>query len=297
MGEFLSTTDRNTPRRDHSETTRRAFTRCCSSGTNDSPGSLAHERCRRACRWMQPRRTGDNHFPTKRPVPVCYIGKCRARSDAWQHGARFYRCAFESGMSDQEVRELAQRAGIELKWTDYAGRPRDVPLDAVRAILSALRLPCRTTSDIADSRRILAGETSPRLITASMGQAIDLPPNLDTGSLSARLTLQEGMTADCEIVRTKRGIRIAPIDVAGYHQLEIGGASTTLAVAPTRCFSIDEVAPGKRLAGLAAQVYGLRHDRDCGIGDMAGVTILGTAAAAAGIDALALSPTHALFTA
>ena len=81
-------------------------------------------------------------------------------------------------MSDNDVRDLARRAGVELKWTDYADKPRDVPLDTVRNILAALGMPCQTNGDIAQSRRILDETGAPCLVTALVGHAIDLPCNL-----------------------------------------------------------------------------------------------------------------------
>jgi 4-alpha-glucanotransferase len=200
-------------------------------------------------------------------------------------------------MSDNDVRDIARRAGVELKWTDYADKPHDVPLDTVRNILAALRMPCRTKGDIDQSRRILDEAGAPRLVTALVGHAIDLPPTFNHGSSSARLTMEDGNRVDLHVTPTISGIRLPAVDVAGYHNLEIGNRDVAIAVTPSQCFSIESVAPGERIAGLAAQIYGLRHNNDCGIGDMAGVTALAETAATMGIDALALSPTHALFTA
>ena len=70
-------------------------------------------------------------------------------------------------------------------------------------------------------------------------------------------------------------MRLDAIVEPGYHSIEIGGQRTVLAVAPSRCVTIADVAPGERVWGIAAQVYGLRHSGDCGIGDMAGVAALG----------------------
>ncbi|WP_343713483.1 4-alpha-glucanotransferase, partial [Inquilinus sp.] len=64
-----------------------------------------------------------------------------------------------------------------------------------------------------------------------------------------------------------------------------------------RCFGLDDVARGGRMWGLAAQIYALRRPGDGGIGDSRGIAELARAAGRAGADALALSPTHALFTA
>jgi 4-alpha-glucanotransferase len=87
------------------------------------------------------------------------------------------------------------------------------------------------------------------------------------------------------------------VKAIGYHTLDIGQAHITLAVAPARCVGVANIANRERLAGVAAQIYGLRHAGDCGIGDMSGVTALAQAAATRGLESLALSPVHALFAA
>jgi 4-alpha-glucanotransferase len=201
-------------------------------------------------------------------------------------------------MSDNDVRDLAQRAGVELNWTDYADKPRDVPLDAVRDILTALGIGCRTKADIAQSRRTLEPASAPVSVTAVAGQPIDLPSShFASDNRRARVTMEDGNELDVDISADANRLRLPAVHTVGYHRLEIANKSVVLAVAPPRCFSIEDLAAGKQLAGLAAQIYGLRHAHDCGIGDMAGVTALAGSAARMGIDALALSPTHALFVA
>jgi 4-alpha-glucanotransferase len=64
-----------------------------------------------------------------------------------------------------------------------------------------------------------------------------------------------------------------------------------------RCFGIDDVAPQTRLWGAAIQLYGVRRDGDGGIGDFGGAVAMARGIAPFGADALALSPTHALFSA
>jgi 4-alpha-glucanotransferase len=76
----------------------------------------------------------------------------------------------------------------------------------------------------------------------------------------------------------------------------VGGA-VAVAGAHTRCFTIDDLAPGARIWGLAAQLYGLRRAGDGGIGDTAALTALAQAAARHGADAVAISPMHAGFAA
>lgn len=87
------------------------------------------------------------------------------------------------------------------------------------------------------------------------------------------------------------------IDQPGYHRLRFADREITLAVAPGRCLTLEEIGAGQRMWGVAAQIYGLRRTGDGGIGDAGAVRDLAEAAARQGADALALSPVHSLFAA
>jgi 4-alpha-glucanotransferase len=198
-------------------------------------------------------------------------------------------------MNDSSVRELARRAGVAVQWTDRFGKRHRVSLDTTRRILAALQLPCQTPDDIKHSRRALDdGPVSP-LITATSGRTIDLPWRRRDSPPRAHLIRDDGTATDVPVRRTSRGIRLQGVKAIGYHTLEIGQARLTLAVAPARCIGIADIANRERLGGVAAQIYGLRHAGDYGIGDMSGVTALAQAAAARGLESIALSPVHALF--
>ena len=199
-------------------------------------------------------------------------------------------------MNDAAVFDLARRAGIAVEWTDYADRPHRVSLDSIRHILSALGLGCRTADEIAHSRETLNDRTLPPLITATVGQPVRLRSE-DNLPPQARLVHEDGRAVDLRPERTAHGVTLPGIEAPGYHHIELGAKRVTLAVAPRRGVTISDLAPGERVWGLAAQVYGLRSRGDCGIGDMAGVVALANAAAGLQADVLALSPTHALFAA
>jgi 4-alpha-glucanotransferase len=200
-------------------------------------------------------------------------------------------------MDDAAVRDLARRAGIAVQWTDYTKRQQTVSLESIRRILAALQLPCDGAADLAHSRHMLEQSQTPQLITAVAGKPIHLPISAASERSRARLTHEDGNVADLTVRHTARSIGVPPIQTIGYHTLEIGETRLTLAVAPPRCVTIEDIAPGERLAGLAIQTYGLRRDGDCGIGDMGGVCALARRAGVLGIAALGLSPVHALFAA
>jgi 4-alpha-glucanotransferase len=92
-------------------------------------------------------------------------------------------------------------------------------------------------------------------------------------------------------------LRIPAIAEIGYHRLRVEDREIVLAVSPARCRSIEDVVPDARLWGLSAQLYGLSHPGDAGIGDLAGAADLARVAGAKGADAIALSPMHALYAA
>jgi 4-alpha-glucanotransferase len=196
---------------------------------------------------------------------------------------------------DDAVRELAREAGIANEWTDAGDKPRRVSVETLRSILTALELPCATKADIAESRarlREYAGR-SRAFLTAMAGSAIPLP-GLPDGE-TAELVLESGKCPTVALTADDGDTVMPPIDTPGYHRLRIGEREITLAVAPSRCVTIADLAPGERLWGLGVQLYSLRRAGDSGFGDTAALRGLVTAAAHDGCDAIALSPTHSLF--
>jgi 4-alpha-glucanotransferase len=201
-------------------------------------------------------------------------------------------------MTDEALNELARRAGIAVEWNDFAGNPKIVAPDVLRRILEALGLPTATRGDLLHSRKLLQRRSTvqvlPPLITATAGR----PTRLDVGASEAhvaQLQLENGDTRDISLTPVRGRLRVPAISETGYHRLQIEDRDLVLAVASSRCHTIDDAVPDARLWGIAAQVYALRQPGDGGIGDVAGIAALAEAAAVRGADALSLSPLHALF--
>jgi len=186
-------------------------------------------------------------------------------------------------MSEQAVRARARAAGLAIDWVDAMGRPQQVKTEALRRILDSLDVP----QDGSDVRP---------LVTARLGARIDVPGLSAGADTPAELVLEDGSVRGVTIRGGKRAT-VPAIGVAGYHRLRFVNREITLAVAPARCVTLEEVGAGRRLWGVAAQVYGLRRTGDGGIGDAGAVRDLAQAAARHGADAVALSPLHSLFAA
>lgn len=140
---------------------------------------------------------------------------------------------------------LARHAGVQRCWRDAWEMPRTLTPDALRAVLTAMGLPCATPDQCeATSAWLVADDAAqglPPLVTADTGMPLHVPwrkpvlphPYLleleDGGSVSG--TAQPGPGATLEI---------PAIDVCGYHRLLLGETATTVAVAPPRCFSVAD---------------------------------------------------------
>ena len=198
---------------------------------------------------------------------------------------------------DEAVRELARDAGVVNDWIDAAGKPRRVSVDTLRSILTALELRCATQADVAESRtrlRLRAGG-SRTFFSAVVGRGTVLAGVRQ--NCAAELILESGERQRVTLQGSPKGSLLPPIHTAGYHRLCVGGREIDLAVAPSRCVTLDDIAPGVRTWGLGAQLYALRRESDGGFGDAASLRELIASAAAQGCDAIALSPTHSLFAA
>ncbi len=197
-------------------------------------------------------------------------------------------------MNDEAIRRLARLAGIAVDWVDAAQRPRQVSPESLRRILSELGFPCASSGDVSEStERLKRSPSRQALLTATVGQAL---PFADAGAAGrAELVLEDGGRRTLALGSSAGRAVLPPLQVAGYHQLRYGDRELAIAVAPPRCFTVSDLAPGRRLWGLGVQIYSLRRRGDLGIGDTTALQALAESAGRKGVDALALSPMHSLF--
>ena len=198
-------------------------------------------------------------------------------------------------MSDANLTTLAEAAGIAPRWRDVHGGWHDVAPQTLRAVLGALGLPADTAKAVQDSLASMqhADAALPPLLTAQVGR----PTRLATPAGPFRLLLEDGTTLNGTLRQVDGAAELPSVDVPGYHRLEVGQQQVTLAVAPLRCFTVQDAAPGRRLWALAVQLYALQRPGDGGLGDFGALQDLVGPAAARGAAAIAISPVHAQFSA
>jgi 4-alpha-glucanotransferase len=188
------------------------------------------------------------------------------------------------------LRKLAIAAGLQPEWQDAAGSRQAVADGALRAILDRLGHSSDSEKQIVDSVAAIAARNaqSLRFLSVDSGDPIQLGTTI---SGSAELTLEDGTTrsvaVDCGTV--------SPIAKSGYHRLELNGEVIDLLVAPRHCYTIADALPGRKLWAPAVQISSLRTDAPSAFGDFASLADAARAFGARGADALAISPTHALF--
>ncbi len=203
---------------------------------------------------------------------------------------------------DAEVAKLATLAGVAQGYSDAYGAPVETPLETRRALLEALGLPVGSPSQVRESarrvRELRAGPV-PALVVAPMDRAWTLTLRTPLPGATWTLLLEAGGAQEGRMDPEAGGALALPPLPMGYHRLEIAAGGerhvATLIAAPESCWRPDALEKGERWWGLTAQLYGLRTERDGGVGDYTAVAELAAGAGRHGASFLGLSPVHALF--
>jgi 4-alpha-glucanotransferase len=188
----------------------------------------------------------------------------------------------------EPLHELAEAAGLALRWRDVHERWHEVGPDTLRAVLKSLGLPASTDGEVRTSLESLQHPARlPPMLTADCGVTVRVPGD------EYHLVLEDGRVLSGKVVDGEIPVPTAP----GYHRLSVAGQETILAAAPLRGWTVADATPGQRPWGLAVQLYALRRNGDGGIGDFGGLAEFVRTAAANGAAAVAISPAHAQFSA
>ncbi len=219
---------------------------------------------------------------------------------------------------------LAELHGIALDYHDVWGKRHAVGEATLRSLLSAMHVAAATDAEVEQSlgKRIDARwreSVAPVAVVREGTQPslrLHLRPEWDASSLQWRLAEEQGLeqrgavqpgslTATDRftlegVALTASQLILPVLPPPGYHRLTLHSegaviAETALIVVPHACFSPAALQNGGRVWGAATQLYGVRSERNWGMGDF---TDLGTIVgqwAEKGADIVGVNPLHALF--
>ena len=219
------------------------------------------------------------------------------------------------------VEKLARLRGVGDAYHDYRGDLRYFSLTTKIAMLRAMGCrvddPAALAADLREAEIARFKHVLPPIASAR-GSHADIDLNISARDFGASLVwtvnLEDGShcegvisTAACpEIWRgevdgswiTRRRLKLPAALPPGYHELEIKIASVvtrcTLVVSPPACFEPAAIVSGRRLWGIAVQLYTVRSRDNWGIGDFGDLKSLIRWLAPHGAGFIGLNPLHAL---
>jgi 4-alpha-glucanotransferase len=208
--------------------------------------------------------------------------------------------------------QLAELIGVEARYTDALGQTRDVSDETLLALTAAFGLPSdpmRARRQLEEQQRLLPlGLEAAYVVHAEDQRAellLRLPPGCrrvlwhchlaDGGARSGRVTVDANSNVERFAMAVPSGLPL------GYHRVEVEAdgihSDADLIVAPDRCYLPAELGAGSRSWGLSCQLYGLRSERNWGIGDFSDLETLARAAGRCTASVVGVNPLHALFAA
>jgi (1->4)-alpha-D-glucan 1-alpha-D-glucosylmutase len=221
--------------------------------------------------------------------------------------------------------ELARLHGIEPDWFDIWGKRHLVPEQTLGALLAEFGLATSDPQALKAARATTAAagwrELLPPVIVVQESAApwkvrLALQAALDAAPLGWRLLEESGASHEGAFVpgelpclergefeggaRVARELALPATAGCGYHRLAILNAGaiaaeTLLVVAPATCYRPLAIQDEGRVWGVTAQLYGVRSERNWGIGDFTDLRGLLEQWAHRGAAIVGVSPLHALF--
>ena len=180
--------------------------------------------------------------------------------------------------TDDSIREAAAGFGVQQEFWDIFGRQHRTTADTNRAILTALGIDCSTEASLAES-----------LVEHQDGHASrPIPPVVVVGQNE---TFQPPAGFEITTEQGEVFVTLPEKLPLGYHQLRVGPATARLIVAPDRA----TLPSPARQAGLGVMLYGVRSNRNWGVGDFRDLRdLIDWAWETLRVGFIALNPLHAI---
>jgi len=194
---------------------------------------------------------------------------------------------------------LAAAHGILTSFRDLSGETRSASPETKTALLRANGLALDNDAMVAEALAAHRAQARDRFCPheivvergAASGMAVD-------GACDWHLTCEDALdTVVAEGAAREGRIDLPPLP-SGVHSLTVtrGGKRERVRViaAPPSCPSVEVMAGKPRIWGATAALYGLRSDRNGGVGGFADLERAARAFGACGADFLGINPVHAL---
>lgn len=223
--------------------------------------------------------------------------------------------------SDPILAQLCQCYGIESVYDDVWGNTQTVPATVLLDLLRSMGVACETSQQRYESVLQCEAQSdelllSPVLVRVEHEQLLIpvrlRPPDFnshadwllteETGEVhrdSVSVGDPTGISDQHFLLMLELNLKLAP----GYHSLRVTlgqrTAQLSLIITPQACYVPEalqqQTQPPQRWWGLAAQVYSLRSQTDCGIGDFSTLAELIRVCDQRGAAFLGVSPLHAMY--
>ena len=228
-------------------------------------------------------------------------------------------------MPDARLADLASRCNIDLGYHDVWGKWHDAPERTLRLLLAALGVRAEDDSAVESSLQEFERDRWQLILPAAIviqrdalvqGARIQLRCALDGRELAWRVTEENGHAQAGQFMpEALSSVEQASVDGEsfraallplpgelsfGYHRIALFDqdkriAEAALIVVPSRCYQPEAIARGGRVWGGALQLYGVRSERNWGIGDFTDLRLYIDQWAARGASLIGMNPLHALF--
>jgi len=202
-----------------------------------------------------------------------------------------------SGGSQDALGALAAAMGILPEWHDLAGRLQIATPETQRALLAAMGIAAGSEAEAAETlaahQAAEAARRLPREVVVTAGEERRLPLAGGNGAAEWRLEREDGTV---ESGPAGEAIVLSP--PAGLHRLALGDEHCLVIAAPARAPQVADILAGENREGrhpwgVTAALYGLRSERDLGVGDYRSLAEAAAQLARLGADFIGINPLHA----
>ena len=227
-------------------------------------------------------------------------------------------------MTDKNLEQLADLVGILPDYYDIWGNHHPASDKTRRGLLEAMAIPAGDSAEVETAIHAWQQrhwhQALPPVLVEAAGQAIRitvcLPAKAATAGHHWVVRLESGGVLEGEfqpaglqaVDRARFGktemlaveLTLPAVQETGYHSLEVWRGDALLGempliLAPGRCYQPPAIEGDQRAWGISLQLYGVRSQRNWGIGDYEDLRHAMDWAAAAGAGLVGVNPLHALF--